>query len=94
MGIGLISNKIFRSGRLGSLVSCHLLVHYLKVQALQVNTSGVLDEITPQQLKAFKVLTEEHNVVLVSLLKSFNGPSSDGIKLVLGHQKLLVLFQC
>ena len=94
LGVGLFSNKIFKSGRLSNLVSCHLLVHYLKVQALQVNTSGVLDEITPQKLETFEVPTEKYSVILVSLLKSFNGPSSDGLKLVLGHQKLLVLFQC
>ena len=46
INIGLFSNVIFRSGRLGGLVNCHLLVHYLKVQVLQVNSSGMLDEIT------------------------------------------------
>ena len=47
INIGLFSNVIFRSGRLGGLVSCHLLVHHLKVQVLQVNSSGMLDEIMP-----------------------------------------------
>ena len=83
--IGQFSNVVFRSGRPGSLVNCHLLVHHLKVQALQVNTSGVLDEITPQKLEAFEVPTEKYSVVLVSLLKSLNGPSNDGLKLVLGR---------
>ena len=46
ISIGLFSNIIFRSGRLGGLVSCHLLVHHLKVQVLQVNSSRMLDEIT------------------------------------------------
>ena len=83
--IGLFSNVIFRSGRLGSLVSRHLLVHHLKVQALQVNSSGMLDEITPQKLEAFEVPTEEYSVVLVGLLKALNGSGSDGLKLLLGY---------
>ena len=83
--IGLFSNVIFRSRRLGNLVSCHLLVHHLKVQAPQVNTSGVLDETTPQKLKAFEVPTEKYSVVLVSLLKALNRPGGDGLKLLLGH---------
>ena len=83
--IGLFSNVIFRSGRLGNLVSCHLLVHHLKVQALQVNSSGMLDEITPQKLEAFEVPTEEYSVVLVGLLKALNGSGSDGLKLLLSY---------
>ena len=47
INIGVFSNVIFRSGRLGSLVSRHLLVHHLNVQVLQVNSSGMLDEIMP-----------------------------------------------
>ena len=93
LGIWLISNRIFRSRRLGSFISRHLLVHYLQVQVLQINTRGVLNEVAPQQLKAFKVSTEEYGVVLVSLLESFNGPGRNGLELVLGHQKLLILFQ-
>ena len=53
----------------------------------------MLNEVAPQQLEAFKVSTEEYGVVLVSLLESFNGPSRNGLELVLGHQKLLILFQ-
>ena len=92
--IGLFSNVVFRSGRLGSLVSHHLLVHQLKVQALQVNTSGVFDEIMPQKLESFEVPTEKYSVVLVGLLKALNGSGGDGLKLFLSYQKLLVLFQC
>ena len=47
ISIGLFSNVIFRSGRLGGLVSRHLLVHHLKVQVLQVNSSRMLDEVPP-----------------------------------------------
>ena len=83
--IGQFSNVVFRSGRPGSLVNCHLLVHHLKVQALQVNTSGVLDEITPQKLEAFEVPTEKYSVVLVSLLKALDESVSDGLKLLLGY---------
>ena len=83
--IGQFSNVVFRSGRPGSLVNCHLLVHHLKVQALQVNTSGVLDEITPQKLEAFEVPTEKYSVVLVGLLKALNESVSDGLKLLLGY---------
>ena len=83
--IGLFSNMVFRSGRLGSLVNRHLLVHHFKVQALQVNTSGVLDKITPQKLKAFEVPTEKYSVVLIGLLKALNGSGSDGLKLLLGY---------
>ena len=54
----------------------------------------MLDEVTPQKLKAFEVSTEEYSVVLVSLLKSLNGPGSNGLKLLLGYHKLLVLLQC
>ena len=83
--IGQFSNVVFRSGRPGSLVNCHLLVHHLKVQALQVNTSGVVDEITPQKLEAFEVPTEKYSVVLVSLLKALDESVSDGLKLLLGY---------
>ena len=83
--IGLFSNVIFRSERLGSLVSCHLRVHHLKVQALQVNSSGMLDEIMPQKLEAFEVPTEEYSVVLVGLLKALNRSGSNGLKLLLGY---------
>ena len=46
ISIDLFSNVILRSGRLDSLVSCHLLIHHLKVQVLQVSSSRMLDEIT------------------------------------------------
>ena len=83
--ISLLSNVVFRGRRLGRFVSRHLLVHHLKVQALQVNSSWMLDEITPQKLEAFEVPTEEYSVVLISLLKALNGSSSDGLKLLLGY---------
>ena len=79
---------------LPSFVNRHLLVHHFKIQILQVNFSGMLDEVTPQKLKTFEVPTEEYSVVLVNLLKTFDEPGSDGFKLLLGCQKLLVLLQC
>ena len=90
----LFSNVILKSERLGSLVNRHLLVHHFKIQVLQVISSGMLGEVTPQKLKAFEVPTEEYSVVLVSLLESLNEPGSNGLKLLFGCQKLLVLLQC
>ena len=84
ISIGLFGNVIFRSGRFGGLISCHILVHLLKVQVLQVNSSRMLDEITSQKLEAFEVPTKEYSIVLVSLLKALNGSGSNGLKLLLG----------
>ena len=53
----------------------------------------MLDEVAPQQLETFEVLAEEHGVVLISLLESFNGPGRNGLEFVLGHQELLILLQ-
>ena len=84
ISIGIFSNVIFRSGRLGGLVSHHLLVHHLKVQVLQVNSNRMLDEITSQKLETFEVPTKEYSTVLVSLLKALNGSGNNGLKLLLG----------
>ena len=84
ISIGLLSSVIFRSRRLGGLVSRHLLIHHVKVQVLQVNSSRMLDKITSQKLEAFEVPTKEYRVVLVSLLKALNGSSSNGFKPLLG----------
>ena len=53
----------------------------------------MLDEVPPQKLKTFKEPTEEHCVVLVSLLEGLNGPSSNSFELILGRQKLVILLQ-
>ena len=53
----------------------------------------MLDEVNPQKLKTFKVPTEEHYVVLVSLLESLDRPSSNSFELLLGSQKLVFLLQ-
>ena len=89
----LLGGVTLRSQGLGSLVNHHLLIHLFEIQVLQVNSNGMLDEVPPQKLKTFKVPTEEHYVVLVSLLESLDGPSSNSFKLLLGSQKLVVLFQ-
>ena len=53
----------------------------------------MLDKIPLEKLKTFKVPTEEYCVVLVSLLESLDGPSSNSFELLLGSQKLVVLLQ-
>ena len=93
LDFSLVSSRFLRSRRLGSLVNRHLLVHHFQVQALQINTGKVLDKVAPQQLKSLEVLAEEHSVVLVSLLESFNGPGRDGLELVSSHKELLILLQ-
>ena len=74
----------FRYRGLGSFISSHLFIHFLHVQIFQINSGEVLDEIRPQKLKAFKVPNKEHYVVLVSLLKRLDGPSSNGLEFLLG----------
>ena len=56
---GVISRSILesatlRSRGLGSLINCHLLVHFFKVQVLQVDSSGMLDEVPLQKFKNLK----------------------------------------
>ena len=93
LDFSLVSSRFLKSRRLGSLVSRHLLVHHFEVQALLINTGRVFDKVAPQQLKSLEVPVEEHSVVLVSLLESFNGPGRDGFELVSGHKELFILLQ-
>ena len=89
----LLKGITLKSRRLGSLIHRHLLVHHFEIQVLQVNSSGMLDEVPSQKLEAFKVSTEEYCVVLVNLLESLNRPGSDSLELLLGYLKLVVLLQ-
>ena len=43
----------------------------------------MLDEVPPQKLKTLEVPTEEHCVVLVSLLKRLDGSSGNGFEFLL-----------
>ena len=80
----------FRSHGLGSFVSSHLFVNLLKIKVLHIHSNWVLDEIAPQELESFEVPTEEHNIVLLNLLKGLNGLSSNGLDLLLGRLELFV----
>ena len=93
LDFSLVCSRFLRSRRLGSLISRHLLVHHFQGQALQINTGRMLDKVAPQQLKSLEVPAEEHRVVLVSLLESFNGPGCDSLELVSCHKELLILLQ-
>ena len=74
----------FKGSGVGGLVSSHFLVYLFKIKVLQIHSRGVLDEVSPQELKPFEVLAEEHSIVLFSLLESLNSFSSYGLDLLLG----------
>ena len=84
----------FRACGLGGLVSNHFSVYFFEIKVLQIHSSRVLDEVSPQELKSFEVPTKEHSIVLFSLLKSLNGLSSNGLEFLLHLLKLFVLFHC
>ena len=75
----------FRSCGLGSLIYSHLSVNLLEIEVLQIHSNQVLDEVAPQELKSLEVSTEEHSIVLISLLEGFNGLSSNGLNFLLGR---------
>ena len=54
-------NILFSSSWLGSLVNLYLLVYLL-----QVNSRGVLDQVSLEEFKAFIITIEEHCIVLFS----------------------------
>ena len=76
---------------LRSLVSLHLLVHLIQIQIPQVHAIRVLDDVPPKELEALVVPTEENGVVLIILLKGFNGLSSNSLDLLVHNLELLVL---
>ena len=80
----------FRSCRLGSLVHSHLSVNLIEIKILHVHANQVLDEVALKELEFHKVPTEEHSIMLVSLLEGFNGLSSNGFNFLLSRQELLV----
>ena len=71
-----------------SLIRRHLLVYLL-----QVYSRRMLDYVSSKELKALVAPTEEHNVVLLSLLKSLDGLGSNGLYLLLCSLELLILLQ-
>ena len=78
---------------MGGLVSIHLLIYLFEVKVFQIHSRRVFDEVSPQELEPFEVPTEEHSIVLFSLIESLHDLSSYGLDLLLGSQELLVLFQ-
>ena len=53
----------------------------------------MLDQVPTKELKVLVVPTEEHSVVLLSLLESLNGLGSNSLYLLLRGLELLILFQ-
>ena len=55
------------------------LVATSRVGSGKAHTSRVLDEVPPQELETLVVPAEEHSVVLISLLKGFDGLSRNSL---------------
>ena len=90
---GILWSVILRSRRQGGLVHCHFLIYLLQIQVFKIHAGGVLDKVSPEELKTLVIPTEEHSVVLFSLLEGLDRLSNNSLDLLFCSQELLVFLQ-